>query len=99
MMVSSRTKRPVRCSLNRDEDMLVTGGRNPFLGRYKVGFQKNGKVVALDLKLYCNAGNSLDISSAVGGTYVLPFKVKCVFLLDGRVLYRASVGLFGVQVV
>ncbi|XP_043531354.1 xanthine dehydrogenase/oxidase [Chiloscyllium plagiosum] len=64
-VAAHKTKRPVRCSLNRDEDMLVTGGRNPFLGRYKVGFQKNGKVVALDLKLYCNAGNSLDISSAV----------------------------------
>lgn len=33
---SSRVKRPVRCMLDRDEDMLVTGGRHPFFGRYKV---------------------------------------------------------------
>ncbi|CAB1330518.1 unnamed protein product [Coregonus sp. 'balchen'] len=32
-----RLKRPVRCMLDRDEDMLVTGGRHPFYGRYKVG--------------------------------------------------------------
>ncbi|XP_041043265.1 xanthine dehydrogenase/oxidase [Carcharodon carcharias] len=64
-VAAHRTKRPVRCALNRDEDMLVSGGRHPFLGRYKVGFQKNGKIVAVDLKLYCNAGDSLDLSSAV----------------------------------
>uniref|UniRef100_A0A8C2DY70 Xanthine dehydrogenase n=1 Tax=Cyprinus carpio TaxID=7962 RepID=A0A8C2DY70_CYPCA len=32
------TKRPVRCMLDRDEDMLVTGGRHPFFGHYKVNF-------------------------------------------------------------
>lgn len=32
-----RLKRPVRCMLDRDEDMLVTGGRHPFYGKYKVG--------------------------------------------------------------
>ncbi|XP_072912176.1 xanthine dehydrogenase/oxidase isoform X4 [Hemitrygon akajei] len=60
-----KTKRPVRCALSRDVDMLVSGGRNPFLGRYKVGYQKSGKIMAVDLALYCNAGNTLDLSSAV----------------------------------
>ncbi|XP_051880287.1 xanthine dehydrogenase/oxidase-like [Pristis pectinata] len=60
-----KTKRPVRCALSRDVDMLVSGGRNPFLGRYKVGYQKSGKIVAVDLTLYCNAGNSLDLSSCI----------------------------------
>lgn len=32
-----RLKRPVRCMLDRDEDMLITGGRHPFYGKYKVG--------------------------------------------------------------
>ncbi|XP_078398847.1 xanthine dehydrogenase/oxidase [Cetorhinus maximus] len=64
-VAAHRMKCPVRCALNRDEDMLVSGGRHPFLGRYKVGFQKNGKIVAVDLKLYCNAGDSLDLSTAV----------------------------------
>lgn len=31
-----RTGRPVRCMLDRDEDMLITGGRHPFLAKYKV---------------------------------------------------------------
>lgn len=33
-----RLKRPVRCMLDRDEDMLVTGGRHPYYGKYKVGW-------------------------------------------------------------
>ncbi|KAL3874744.1 hypothetical protein ACJMK2_037715 [Sinanodonta woodiana] len=57
--------RPVRVSLDRDQDMLMTGTRHPFLGRYKVGFTKQGKILALQLELYNNAGNSIDLSPSV----------------------------------
>ncbi|XP_073682885.1 xanthine dehydrogenase/oxidase isoform X1 [Garra rufa] len=58
-------KRPVRCMLDRDEDMLVTGGRHPFFGHYKVGYMNDGRVMALDVTLYSNAGNSLDLSLSI----------------------------------
>ncbi|XP_063775025.1 xanthine dehydrogenase/oxidase isoform X2 [Pseudophryne corroboree] len=64
-VAASRSGRPVRCMLDRDEDMLITGGRHPYLGRYKVGFKKTGEVTALDVSYYANAGNSLDLSHAV----------------------------------
>uniref|UniRef100_A0A8B9W2H2 Xanthine dehydrogenase n=1 Tax=Anas zonorhyncha TaxID=75864 RepID=A0A8B9W2H2_9AVES len=57
--------RPVRCMLDRDEDMLISGGRHPFLGRYKVGFMKNGKVKSLEVSYYSNGGNSADLSYGV----------------------------------
>uniref|UniRef100_A0A672VB35 Xanthine dehydrogenase/oxidase n=1 Tax=Strigops habroptila TaxID=2489341 RepID=A0A672VB35_STRHB len=60
-----KTGRPVRCMLDRDEDMLISGGRHPFLGRYKVGFMKNGKVKSLEVSYYSNAGNSVDLSYGV----------------------------------
>ncbi|KAI5610778.1 xanthine dehydrogenase/oxidase, partial [Silurus asotus] len=60
-----KVKRPVRCMLDRDEDMLVTGGRHPFFGRYKVGFKKDGKVMALEVTYYSNAGNSMDLSLSI----------------------------------
>nr|KAF6329459.1 xanthine dehydrogenase [Pipistrellus kuhlii] len=66
-----KTGRPVRCMLDRDEDMLITGGRNPFLARYKVGFMKTGKVVALEVEHYGNAGNSEDLSLRVVGRALL----------------------------
>ncbi|KAK4419557.1 Xanthine dehydrogenase 1 [Sesamum alatum] len=57
--------RPVKITLDRDIDMIVTGQRHSFLGKYKVGFTKDGKILALDLEIFNNAGNSLDLSLAV----------------------------------
>ncbi|TYH53959.1 hypothetical protein ES332_D09G135900v1 [Gossypium tomentosum] len=57
--------RPVKLTLDRDIDMITTGQRHSFLGKYKVGFTNKGKVLALDLEIYNNAGNSLDLSLAV----------------------------------
>ncbi|XP_050804387.1 xanthine dehydrogenase/oxidase isoform X3 [Gopherus flavomarginatus] len=60
-----KTGHPVRCMLDRDEDMLITGGRHSFLGHYKVGFMKNGKINSLEVSYYSNGGNSEDLSMAV----------------------------------
>ncbi|KAA0711294.1 Xanthine dehydrogenase/oxidase [Triplophysa tibetana] len=64
-VAAQKVKRPVRCTLDRDEDMLVTGGRHPFFGTYKVGFMNNGKVMAVDVTLYSNVGNSMDLSLSI----------------------------------
>lgn len=57
--------RPVKLTLDRDVDMMTTGQRHSFFGKYKVAFTNEGKVLALDLEIYNNAGNSLDLSLAV----------------------------------
>ncbi|XP_018589002.1 xanthine dehydrogenase/oxidase isoform X2 [Scleropages formosus] len=64
-VAAQKLKKPVRCMLDRDEDMLVTGGRHPFLGRYKVGFMKTGRIVSLEVTYYSNAGNSADLSLSI----------------------------------
>ncbi|KAM6220493.1 xanthine dehydrogenase/oxidase [Rhynchocyon petersi] len=64
-LAAHKTGRPVRCMLDRDEDMLITGGRHPFLARYKVGFMKTGKIVALEVDHYSNAGNTMDLSQSI----------------------------------
>ncbi|XP_066122938.1 xanthine dehydrogenase/oxidase isoform X2 [Saccopteryx bilineata] len=64
-LAAYKTGRPVRCMLDRDEDMLITGGRHPFLAIYKVGFMKTGKIVALEVDHYSNAGNTQDLSGSV----------------------------------
>nr|CAB3495496.1 unnamed protein product [Digitaria exilis] len=58
-------RRPVKLVLDRDVDMISSGQRHSFLGRYKVGFTNDGKILALDLEIYNNGGNSLDLSLAV----------------------------------
>lgn len=58
-------RRPVRVCLDRDEDMATTGHRHPFLGFYKVAVTPEGKIVALEMTLYNNAGNSMDLSHSI----------------------------------
>jgi xanthine dehydrogenase molybdopterin-binding subunit B len=45
--------------------MMITGQRHPFLGRYRVGFDSTGRILAADVALYCNAGWSMDLSFSV----------------------------------
>jgi len=57
--------RTARLVLDRDIDMQVHGTRHPFIGRYKCGFNKDGRVIAYDVELYSNGGHSCDLSVAV----------------------------------
>lgn len=64
-LAAYKTKRPVRVRLRRHEDMILTGKRHGFLGRYKVGFDSDGKLAALNVELYADGGWSLDLSPPV----------------------------------
>uniref|UniRef100_A0A2I3HYX1 Xanthine dehydrogenase/oxidase n=1 Tax=Nomascus leucogenys TaxID=61853 RepID=A0A2I3HYX1_NOMLE len=78
-LAAYKTGRPVRCMLDRDEDMLITGGRHPFLARYKVGFMKTGTVVALEVDHFSNVGNTQDLSQSVSRTCSCPCTQNCSF--------------------
>lgn len=79
-VAAKKTQRPVRCMLNRDEDMITTGQRHPFLARWKVAINKDGRMQALDADTYCNGGWTQDLSGAVAeralthidGVYKIP---------------------------
>lgn len=62
---AKKAGRPVRCMLNRDEDIMTSGQRHPFLARWKVGVNKDGKLQALDADVFNNGGWSQDLSGAV----------------------------------
>ncbi|KAI0238599.1 Xanthine dehydrogenase/oxidase [Lamellibrachia satsuma] len=64
-VAANKLQRPVRCYLDRDDDMVITGSRHPFLGRYKVGLTKAGMIQALEIDLYSNCGFALDLSVTV----------------------------------
>ena len=64
-VAAAQTGRPVRIMLDRDEDMAISGWRHPFLGKYKVAFNKDGKVLGADVDLYNNAGWTMDLSFSV----------------------------------
>ncbi|PPJ56373.1 hypothetical protein CBER1_00656 [Cercospora berteroae] len=62
---AKKTGRPVRCMLNRDEDILTSGQRHPFLSHWKIAVSKDGKLQALDADVYNNGGWTQDLSAAV----------------------------------
>lgn len=57
--------KPVSLVVDRDVDMSITGHRHPFHAIYKAACTKDGMIRAIDVQLYNNGGNSLDLSGAV----------------------------------
>ena len=64
-LAATKTGRKVRFRLNRDQDMMITGKRHPFLARFRVGFDHSGAIQAAQVDLYSDGGWSLDLSRAV----------------------------------
>ncbi|KEF58499.1 xanthine dehydrogenase HxA [Exophiala aquamarina CBS 119918] len=64
-VAAKKEKRPMRCMLDRDEDMITSGQRHPIQARWKVGAMRDGTLIALDMDIYNNAGYSYDMSGAV----------------------------------
>ncbi len=64
-LAAMRTSRPVRVQLDRDIDMQLTGKRHPFYGRYEVGFDDQGKLLAAKIDLFADGGWALDLSESI----------------------------------
>lgn len=64
-LIAHKLNRPVRCMFDRDEDIVITGGRHPFLFRYKTAFNDEGKILGAEVHIYNNCGYSHDLSLAV----------------------------------
>ncbi len=64
-LFATRTRRPVKFRLDRDEDMIITGKRHDFLARYEVGFDAAGHILGYDVTLAGRGGCSADLTNAV----------------------------------
>lgn len=64
-LAAMKTGRKVRIRFNRDQDMMITGKRHPFLGKFHVGFDETGLLLAAKIDLFSNGGWSLDLSRAI----------------------------------
>ncbi|EPQ25875.1 uncharacterized protein PFL1_06549 [Pseudozyma flocculosa PF-1] len=64
-LAAKKVGRPVRCMLDRDEDMLTSGQRHPFHAKWKVAFAADGRLERLEARVYNNGGWSQDLSQAI----------------------------------
>jgi xanthine dehydrogenase large subunit len=84
-LVAQKLNRPARLILNKDDDMILTGKRNPFENEYEVAFDKDGMILALDAQLFSDGGAYADLSTSImeramlhsDNAYYIPhFRVK-----------------------
>ena len=64
-LLSNKTGKPIKLRLDRDDDIIITGKRHDFYSEYEVGFNDNGKIEGLKLKLASRCGMSPDLSYAI----------------------------------
>ncbi|GMU71669.1 MAG: xanthine dehydrogenase molybdopterin binding subunit [Burkholderiales bacterium] len=64
-VLARRSGRAVKLRLDRDDDMRSTGKRHAFVHGYDVGFDDDGRLLALDLTLASRCGFSADLSGPV----------------------------------
>jgi len=64
-LVAYKLKVPARLVLTKDDDMMMTGKRHPFKNFYQVGFDQNGKINALKVKLFANGGAYVDLTPSI----------------------------------
>ncbi|MFL6570053.1 MAG: xanthine dehydrogenase small subunit, partial [Chthoniobacterales bacterium] len=64
-LAAAKTGEKVRVRFNRDQDMMITGKRHPFLGNFEVGFDRHGLIQAAKIDLFSNGGWTLDLSRAI----------------------------------
>ena len=59
------THRPVKCRLDRDDDMIMTGKRHDMRIDYGFAHDKSGRLTAVDASLLSRCGYSADLSLGV----------------------------------
>ncbi|RAK60679.1 xanthine dehydrogenase molybdopterin binding subunit [Phenylobacterium hankyongense] len=64
-LAATKTGRPAKIRLDRDDDMAMTGKRHAFESRWQVGFDDDGKLRGAAFELASRCGHSADLSIAI----------------------------------
>ncbi len=64
-LLAYKTKKPIKLRLDRDDDIILTGKRHEFFSDYEVGFDEEGVIQGLKVKLASKCGMSPDLSYAI----------------------------------
>jgi xanthine dehydrogenase large subunit len=70
-IAAARTGRPAKMRYDRDDDFTVTGKRHDIRVDYRVGFDDEGRLLAVDFTHYMRCGWSMDLSLPVADRAML----------------------------
>ena len=78
------TRRPVKCTYDRDDDFMITGKRHDFRIDYSVGFDDTGRLLAMDVTQAVRCGMSFDLSQPIADRAMFHAD-NCYFLPAARI--------------
>ena len=64
-LVAYHTRRSARLVYRKDQDMRATGKRHAYKTWYRAAFTDEGKILAVDIRLFSNGGAFADLSTSV----------------------------------
>jgi len=64
-IAATKTGKAVKCRLDRDDDMKMTGKRHDFIYGYDCGYDGDGRISGLEVKLESRCGRSKDLSGPI----------------------------------
>jgi len=64
-LVAQKFNRSARIVLTKDDDMIMTGKRNPFENIYRVGFDHDGRILSLEVDFFSDGGAYADLSTSI----------------------------------
>jgi xanthine dehydrogenase large subunit len=64
-LAAYQLKKPVKYALSRIDDMAMTGKRHPYSTDFKIGLNRDYKIIAFEVTYYQNAGAAADLSPAI----------------------------------
>ncbi|MCB8873883.1 xanthine dehydrogenase molybdopterin binding subunit [Acidisoma silvae] len=84
-LLAAKTGRAVKCRMDRDDDMIITGKRHPFRIDYDVGFDDQGVIGGIHFMLAGDCGHSADLSTGVNDRAMMHAD-NCYFLENVSIL-------------
>eukprot|EP00268_Persea_americana_P065659 TRINITY_DN880_c1_g2_i1.p1 TRINITY_DN880_c1_g2~~TRINITY_DN880_c1_g2_i1.p1 ORF type:complete len:1016 (-),score=186.62 TRINITY_DN880_c1_g2_i1:301-3348(-) len=79
-MAADMLQKPVRLVLDLPTNMQLVGGRSPYLCRYKVGAENNGRITAIEMHIFNNQGSHFDFEYPNLGN--LPMFIDGVYSIE-----------------
>ncbi|MDP6266929.1 MAG: xanthine dehydrogenase molybdopterin binding subunit [Arenicellales bacterium] len=80
-LAATKTGQPVKCRLDRDLDMIMTGKRHDFHSDWEVGYDPDGRIAGVDIHMASRCGCSHDLSD--------PVNDRAMFHADNAYFYPA----------
>lgn len=79
-LLALKARRPVKLIYDRQEDLLATTKRHPFIVRHRTGVMRNGRFVAADIEIITDGGAYVTLTPVVlsrgaihaAGPYLIP---------------------------